>query len=83
MSERKIRCSFDGCAATTDLPFMDGWSDCSFEVERSKGLLKEGLYCKAHADALEANLAEGSLEEIQESLDEIRECMENQGRFEH
>ena len=57
----QVRCTFDGCTAKSDQPFTDGWSSLG---DWGPGI-KDGLYCKAHADALEAMLEDGSLGEIQ------------------
>ena len=63
MSITPIRCTFHGCNATTEQPFTDGWADlCAWGPG-----IKDGFYCKAHADALEAMLEDGSLAEIQGS----------------
>jgi hypothetical protein len=55
---RKARCSWEGCWRTSTQPYTDGWA-----ILMSWGPhVKDGLYCKAHADALEALEMEGALE---------------------
>lgn len=52
---KKIQCSFWGCERTTLHPYADGWANLT-EWGPS---VKNGFYCQAHADALEAVLLEG------------------------
>jgi len=56
-----LKCTFDGCNATSEQPYTDGWANLA---DWRPGV-KDGFYCKAHADALEAMLMDGSLGEIQ------------------
>ena len=49
-SDKKIRCAWDGCWRTTEHPYADGWAYlCSWPPP-----IRDGYYCQAHADAIEA-----------------------------
>jgi hypothetical protein len=63
MKANQVKCTFDGCNATSEQPMADGWA----ELFRWGPGIKDGLYCKAHADALGALALDGSLDEIQGS----------------
>jgi hypothetical protein len=58
--EGRICCSLEGCwRSTTRHPFLDDWTYLA-----SWGpAVKDGYYCQAHADALEAVLLEGGFDE--------------------
>jgi hypothetical protein len=63
---QKIRCTFDGCHRThrwviSGVLLDDGWA---YLCDRGPGV-KEGYYCPAHADALDAMLEDGSLQRTQ------------------
>jgi hypothetical protein len=53
------RCSWKGCGRTTMQPTLDGWAILSDWGPH----VKDGYYCKEHADALEAVLVEGGFED--------------------
>jgi hypothetical protein len=53
--KRKIRCSWEGCWRTTARPYSDGWG----YLGDWGPAVKDGWYCKAHADALEKVLEDG------------------------
>lgn len=55
----KIRCKWEGCWRTTCHPYADGWAYLSDWGPA----VKEGFYCQAHADALEAVLMDGGFDE--------------------
>ena len=55
----KIRCCWDGCWRTTLRPDTDGWSFLTSWPQP----VKDGYYCRAHVDALEALHLEGGFEE--------------------
>ena len=58
-NDKKIRCAWDGCWRTTAHPDTDGWAYlCSWGPA-----VKDGYYCKAHADAIEAVEMEGGFDE--------------------
>jgi hypothetical protein len=57
----RLRCTFDGCWQRTLQPYTDGWAGLS---DWAPGI-KDGWYCKPHADALEALYESGELEYIQ------------------
>jgi hypothetical protein len=69
------RCQFEGCLRTVEWPEVftlppEGWS---WLQDWGPGV-PEGMYCKPHADALEALLVSGELESIQRGeLDEEEE----------
>jgi hypothetical protein len=49
-NERRARCSFEGCWRTSAQPYTDGWVNLS-----GWGVgIKDGFYCRPHADAIEA-----------------------------
>ena len=50
----KHRCTFEGCGKTTARPGADGWAYLS---DHGPGV-PDGLYCRAHAEAIEAVLPE-------------------------
>jgi hypothetical protein len=56
-------CAFEDCTATTERPAADGWT----YLTDWPGV-KDGLYCPAHAAALEAILIEGGLEDPENDL---------------
>jgi hypothetical protein len=56
-------CTFEGCPKTTENWLDDRWAHLD-----GWGIgVREGYYCREHADALEALLENGELEEIQSS----------------
>ena len=58
------KCTYDGCPATTERPALDGWTYHSDWGHAIKG----GLYCPAHAAAIETVLREGGLDEPENDL---------------
>lgn len=54
-------CTFGGCTAKSEQPTEDGWA---YLASWGTGI-KDGFYCKAHAEALDAMHEDGSLGEIQ------------------
>jgi hypothetical protein len=57
---RRVRCSWEGCWRTTAHPFADGWSNlCDWGPP-----VKDGFYCRAHADASEAVLLDGGFDPL-------------------
>lgn len=50
----RMRCSFAGCAAASATPMREGW-----RVFADWFGLKDGLYCPAHAEAIEGIAQEG------------------------
>jgi hypothetical protein len=68
------RCTFEGCRKTVEYPQNfalppKGWS---YLVDWGPGI-QDGLYCKEHADALEAVLMQGGLDDPENDLDEFDE----------
>jgi hypothetical protein len=53
------KCTWEGCPATTERPALDGWTYLS---DYGPGI-KDGIYCPAHAAAIEAVRSEGGLDE--------------------
>lgn len=53
------RCTWQGCAATTERPALDGWT---YLADRGHGI-RDGIYCPAHAAAIEAVESEGGLDD--------------------
>ena len=67
-------CKFEGCRKTVEYPqtFMfppEGWS---YLYKYGPGI-PDGLHCKEHADAIEAVLMEGGLDDPENDLDEADE----------
>jgi hypothetical protein len=55
----KIRCTWDGCWRRSSRPYADDWAYlCSWGPA-----IKDGFYCKPHADAIEAVDMDGGLED--------------------
>jgi hypothetical protein len=57
----KHHCTFHGCTRASEQPFTDGWASLG---SWGPGI-PDGLYCRAHADALEQMLETGELAAIQ------------------
>jgi hypothetical protein len=58
-SDKKIRCTWEGCWKTTTQPFTDGWAS----LDGWPSPIKDGYYCQAHADAIEAVDLDGGFPE--------------------
>ena len=58
MAPERIRCCWEGCWRSSARPMFDGSYLSSWGP-----YIQDGWYCKAHADALEAVLVEGGLED--------------------
>jgi hypothetical protein len=54
------RCTYPGCATETERPAIDGWT--WFQNLKAPSL-PDGLYCPAHAAAIEALINEGGLDD--------------------
>lgn len=59
ITNRKIRCAWDGCWKTTEHLSVDGWS----YLAAWGPPVNDGYYCQAHAAALEAVLMDNKEEE--------------------
>jgi hypothetical protein len=53
VKSKGIRCSWEGCWRTTTKPMADGWAYL-FEWPAP---IKDGYYCREHADAIEREAA--------------------------
>ena len=63
--KRLWRCAFEGCPKTSEQPFADGWADLA---GWGSGV-PDGLYCREHADALEAVHEAGGLDDLDDDKD--------------
>jgi hypothetical protein len=58
LGARRIRCCWHDCWRHTAQPWRDGWS----HLADWGPAVKDGFYCQAHADALEAVLDDGGFD---------------------